>query len=158
MKSTKVNPSEEIIPIGPLNIRFLLKGEDTNGSVFVFEFTVPAGEKLAAPPHKNNEYEEVLYGVSGVVTWTINGNPVEVGPGQAVCIPRGAIHRFDNLGTEDARQLAIISPAIMSPRYFHEARAILDAAAGGPPDAARMAEVFRRNGMTIAVPPAATGN
>ena len=35
MKSTKVNPSEEIIPIGPLNIRFLLKGEDTNGSVSV---------------------------------------------------------------------------------------------------------------------------
>ena len=153
----KVNPSEETIPIGPLSIHFLLTGEDSNGSVSVFEVNVPAGQKLAAPPHKNDAYEEILYGISGVVTWTIDGNAVEVGSGQAVCIPRGAVHRFDNFGTEDARQLAIISPAIMSPKYFHEAEAVLSAAAGGPPDVARMADVFRRHGMTIAAPAPGAG-
>jgi len=148
-----LNPSEETIRIGPLGIRFLLTGDDTNGSVSVFEVTVPAGQKLAAPAHKNDAYEEVLYGIEGVLTWTIDGKAFEVGPGQAVCIPRGAVHRFDNLGTKDAKQLSIITPAIMGPAYFREAREVVNAAAGGPPDVAKMIEVFRRHGMTIAAPP-----
>jgi quercetin dioxygenase-like cupin family protein len=150
---TTVNPSEETIEIGPLGIRFLLTGEDTRGSVSVFEMTVPAGQKLAAPAHKNDAYEETLYGIEGVLTWTIDGKPIEIGPGQAVCIPRGAVHRFDNLGKEDARQLSIVTPAIMGPAYFREAREVVNAAAGGPPDTARMIEIFRRHGMTIAAPP-----
>ncbi len=40
-----VNPSEETIRIGPLDIRFLLTADDTNGAVSVFEVTVPAGQK-----------------------------------------------------------------------------------------------------------------
>src|SRR5215831_2154820 len=114
---TAVNPAEETIRIGPLAIRFLLTGNDTNGSVSVFEVTVPAGQRLAAPAHKNDAYEETLYGIKGVLTWTIDGEAVEVGAGQAVCIPRGAVHRFDNFGTRDAKQLTIITPAIMGPAY-----------------------------------------
>ena len=59
---TRVNPSEEIILIGPtgIRIRFLLTRDNTNGQMSVFEFSVPAGLKLPAPAHKNNEYEEVL--------------------------------------------------------------------------------------------------
>src|SRR5215510_10329340 len=142
-----VNPSEETIRIGSLGIRFLLTGDDTNGSVSVFEVTVPAGQKLAAPAHKNDAYEETLYGIEGVLTWTVDGKPVAVGPGQAVCIPRGAVHRFDNLGTEDAKQLVVTTPAIMTPAYFREARDVLQASAGGPPDVAKMVEVFNRHGM-----------
>src|SRR5436853_4797765 len=120
--ATAVNPSDETIHLGPLTVRFLLTSEDTNGGVSLFEVFVPAGQKLAAPAHKNDAYEETLYGIEGVLTWTIDGQPVEVGPGQAVCIPRGAVHRFDNFGTEDAKQLAIVTPAVMSPAYFREAR------------------------------------
>jgi quercetin dioxygenase-like cupin family protein len=72
-----VNPSEEAIRIGPPGIRFLLSGEDTNGGVSVFEVTVPAGQKLAAPAHKNDAYEETLYGIKGVLTWTVDGNAIE---------------------------------------------------------------------------------
>jgi quercetin dioxygenase-like cupin family protein len=150
---TEVNPSEETIHIGPIEVRFLLTGEDSDGRVSVFEFSVPAGQKLAAPSHKNNDYEEVLYGIKGVLTWTVDGEPIKVGPGQTLCIPRGAVHRFDNVGSEDVKQLAVISPAIMGPAYFREAAEVINAAAGGPPDHAKMMDVFRRNGMTM-VPPA----
>ncbi len=149
-----INASEEAIGLGELSVRFLLTGDDTNGQVSLFELTVPAGEKLRAPTHKNDAYEETLYGIEGVVTWTINGKPYEVGPGQAVCIPRGAEHRFDNLGSVDARQLTIITPPIMGPAYFREVVEVLKASAGGPPDPVRMVDVFKRNGMTIAAPPA----
>ena len=150
----RVNASEETIKIGRLGIRFLLTSADSNGSVSVFEVLVPAGEKLAAPAHKNDAYEEILYGIKGVLTWTVDGTPIEVGPGQALCIPRGAVHRFDNLGHEDVKQLAVISPAIMGPAYFREAAAVINAAdGGGPPDRAKMTDVFRRHGMTVAAPP-----
>ncbi len=151
----RVNPSEETIRIGPLGIQFLLTGDDSRGSVSVFEVLVPAGQKLAAPAHKNDSYEEVLYGIEGVLTWTIDGRPTEVGPGQALCIPRGAVHRFDNFGNTDVKQLAVISPAIMGPAYFREAAEVIAAAKGGPPDRFRMSEVFRRHGMTMAAPPPA---
>lgn len=85
-QTTRVNPSEETIKIGPLGIRFLLTGDDSNGSVSVFEVLAPVGRKLAAPAHKNDAYEEVHYGIEGVLTWTVDGTPIEVGPGQARCI------------------------------------------------------------------------
>ena len=152
-RTTRINPSEEAITIGPLGIRFLLTGEDSNGSVSVFEVLVPVGQKLPAPAHQNDAYEEILYGIQGVLTWTVEGTPIEVGPGQALCIPRGAVHRFDNLGSEDVKQLAVISPAILGPAYFREAAEVLGAGAGGPPDRAKMLDVFRRHGMTVAAPP-----
>jgi quercetin dioxygenase-like cupin family protein len=151
-----INASEEMFNIGALGVRFLLTGEDTNGSVSVFEVMVPAGQKLPAPTHKNDAYEETLYGIEGVLTWTINGKAYEVGPGQSVCIPRGAAHRFDNFGTVDAKQLTIITPPIMGPAYFQEVIEVMKDAAGGPPDVAKMIDVFSRNGMTIAAPPVAT--
>jgi quercetin dioxygenase-like cupin family protein len=148
----RINPSEETIKIGRLYIRFLLTGDDSNGGASVFEVLVPVAQKLAAPAHKNDAYEEILYGIEGVLTWTVDGTPIEVGPGQALCIPRGAVHRFDNLGSEDVKQLALITPAIMGPAYFREAAEVIGAAGGSPPDRAKMADVFRRHGMTVAAP------
>jgi quercetin dioxygenase-like cupin family protein len=153
--TTTVNPSEEAIKVGPIGIRFLVTGDNSNGSMSVFEVTVPSGHKLPAPAHKNDAYEEMLYGIEGVLTWTVDGTPIEVGPGQALCIPRGAVHRFDNFGTQNVKQLAVITPAIMGPAYFREAGELIAAAAGGPPDRERMTDVFRRHGMTVAAPVAA---
>ena len=41
----------------------------------------------------------------------------------------------------------------MGPAYFREAAEVIGAAAGGPPDRAKMMDVFRRHGMTVAAPP-----
>src|SRR6516162_6082733 len=151
--TTRVNASEETIKIVPLGIRFLLTREDSNGSASVFEVLVPVGQKLAAPAHKNDAYEEILYGIEGVLTWTIDGTPIEVGPGQALCIPRGAVHRFDNLGSAAAKQLAVISPATMGPAFFREAAQVIGAAGGGPSDRAKMMGDWKRHGMTAAALP-----
>jgi mannose-6-phosphate isomerase-like protein (cupin superfamily) len=154
--STKaaLNPSEENIGLGGLGIRFLLTGNDTNGSMSIFEMLVPAGRKIPAPAHMNDAYEETLYGIQGILTWTVDGRDFEVGAGQALCIPRGAVHRFENRGHEDAKQLVVIAPAIMGPAYFREVVDLMRATAGGPPDPKIMSAVFRRHGMTIAGPPA----
>ena len=145
-----VNPSDETIHLGPLAVRFLITGEDASGSVVLFELTVPAAQQLAAPAHSHDHYEETIYGIEGVLTWTVDGKRVDVGPEQALCIPRGAVHRFDNAGSQDVKALCAITPAAIGPQYFHESAAVLNAAAGGPPDHLKMAEIMRRHGLTPA--------
>jgi hypothetical protein len=60
------------------------------------------------------------------------------------------VHHFDNTGDVDARALAIVTPGVLGPDYFREVAAVLDAAAGGPPDLAEIATVMRRHGLTPA--------
>ncbi len=149
----QVNPSDETIRLGPLAVRFLITGENSNGSVAAFEVSVPGARSLAAPSHSHDHYEETIYGIDGVLTWTVNGKQVDVGPGEALCIPRGAIHRFDNHGSQDARALCVITPAAIGPQYFRESAEVMNAAADGPPNREKMAEVMRRHGLTPALPP-----
>jgi quercetin dioxygenase-like cupin family protein len=148
----RVNPSDETIHLGPLKVRFLITAENANGSIAAFELIVPGAARLAAPAHSHDHYEETIYGIDGVLTWTVDGKPIDVGPGQALCIPRGAIHRFDNHGSQDVKALCAITPAAIGPQYFQESAEVINAAAGGLPDRAKMMEIMRRHGLTPAPP------
>ncbi len=148
-----VNPADEAIRLGPLTVHFLITAENSSGSIAAFELMVPAAQRLAAPAHSHDHYEETIYGIDGVSTWTVDGKQFDVGPGQALRIPRGAIHRFDNNGIQDAKALCVITPAALSPQYFREASEVITAATGGPPDRAKLAEIMRRHGLTPAPPP-----
>jgi hypothetical protein len=97
-----------------------------------------------------------VYGLEGVLTWTIDGNATELGPGDALSIPRGAVHKFENLGDEDVKVLCIVTPGVLGPDYFREVAAVINAAAGGPPDRAAVGEVMLRHGLTPAAPPTAS--
>src|SRR5215831_2747486 len=103
--------SEEI-RIGGMAIRFLVEGEQSGGAVAVFEFDVPVGTRVAAA-HSHDGFEETIYGLEGVLTWTVDGTEIEVGPGEALLLPRGVVHQFDNRGDEAARALAIVTPGIL---------------------------------------------
>ncbi len=121
-----VNPAEETIRLGPLAVRFLVTGENSSGSIAVFEVIVPGAQRLMAPAHSHDHYEETIYGIDGVLTWTVDGKQIDVGPGQALCIPRGAIHRFDNNGSQDVKVLCVVTPAAIGPQYFREAAELVD--------------------------------
>lgn len=153
MRDIQANPSDELISVGALSVRFLLKSEDSNGTNATFELIVPAAQRLPAPAHSHDHYEETIYGIEGAMTWTVNGRLIDVGPGQALCIPRGAIHRFDNNSNSDAKCLCVITPAAIGPQYFRETAEVLRTANGGPVDRLRMLEVMSRHGLTPAPPP-----
>jgi quercetin dioxygenase-like cupin family protein len=148
-----VNPAAETINVGPLTISFLITGENSSGTVAVFELVVPAGQRLMSPAHSHDHYEETIYGMKGVLTWTVDGKLIDVEPGQALCIPRGALHRFDNNGTEDVKALCVITPSAIGPLFFRESAEVVNAAAGGPPDRVKMIEIMRRHGLTPDPPP-----
>jgi len=153
MLDLRANPADETIRLGPLAVRFLLAGDHSGGTLAAFELLVPARQRLNGPAHSHDHYEETIYGIAGVLTWTVDGKPIDVGPGQALCMPRGAIHRFDNNGSVDAKALCLVTPAAIGPEYFREVAEVLDAAAGGPPDRSKMADIMRRYGLTPAPPP-----
>src|SRR5215831_8929930 len=112
-----LDPSEQTIRLGPLTVRFLLTGDNSTGSIAAFELSVPSAKRLMAPAHSHDHYEETIYGLAGVLTWTVDGKQIDVGPGQALCIPRGAIHRFDNNGSQDVKVLCVITSGAIGPQY-----------------------------------------
>ena len=143
--------STEMIQVGALGVRFMVEAADSNGSASVFECFVPAGSRMPLP-HSHDAFEETIYGLEGVTTWSVDGETLEIRPGEAVCVSRGAVHGFDNQGSEEAKFLAISSPGVMTPDYFREIRDVLAANPGGPPDVAKVVEVMRRHGLTPAPP------
>jgi uncharacterized cupin superfamily protein len=90
--------------------------------------------------------------IDGVLTWTVDGKQIDVGSGQALCIPRGAVHRFDNNGIRDAKALCVITLAAVGPQYFRDVFEVINAAGGCPPDRAKMVEIMRRHGLTPVFP------
>jgi quercetin dioxygenase-like cupin family protein len=145
------NDVKEEIRIGGMVIRFLVEGEQSGGAVSVFEFDVPTSARMAAA-HSHDGFEETIYGLEGVLTWTVDDVVSDVGPGEALVIPRGAVHQFANTGEVDAKALAIATPGVFGPDYFRECAAVLDAAAGGPPDFAALGAIMRRHGLTPVTP------
>lgn len=138
----------EIIRVGPIGIRFLLEAADTNGSVAMFEFTVPVGVKMPQP-HSHRDFDETIYGVEGVLTFTVEGKAMDIGPGESCFIPRGSVHGFNNLKQTDAKALAVITPALIGPDFFKETAAIVNA--GGPPDVEKLKAVMDRHGLVPAM-------
>lgn len=140
---------KEIIRVGQIEIRFRLESKDANGQLAMFEFTVPAGAKVPVP-HSHERYDETVYGLEGVLTFTVNGQPVDIAAGDACFIPRGAVHGFNNLQPSNAKALAVVTPALIGSEFFREMAAIINA--GGPPDVEKLKAVMNRHGLVPALP------
>jgi quercetin dioxygenase-like cupin family protein len=141
----------EVIRIGAIEIRFLVDEQSSDGNLTAFECHIPAGAKVPVP-HSHDAFDETIYGVSGVTTYTVDGVEHEVGPGDALFIARGVVHGFVNAGDEESVFLAVATPGLFGPAYFREMGEVVSAAAGGPPDIGAAMEVMRRHGLTPAIP------
>jgi len=153
--ANRLNPSDETIQVGPMTIRFLVTGADSNESAAIFEMTTPSDVQLPAP-HSHDAYEETIYGLEGVLTFTVDGTPHDIGPGQSLCIRRGQVHGFSNTSGSVSRSLLLVSPALIGPEYFRGAAEIFASGAAMPEIRTRLMELMRRFGLTPAPPPAAS--
>lgn len=55
-------------------------GGNANGGATVFEMSGRGRERVATPAHGHDD-EETIYGIEGVLTWTMDGKRIDVGPG-----------------------------------------------------------------------------
>jgi mannose-6-phosphate isomerase-like protein (cupin superfamily) len=61
--------------------------------------------------HFHRLTEEIYYIVQGTGTMTIDGQRRDVGPGDAIAIPPGAVHQILNSGNESLAFLCCCAPA-----------------------------------------------
>src|SRR5487761_2119296 len=141
--------TDTTITLGGIDVRFLVEVQDSDGAATVFECAVRGGAQVP-PPHSHDAFDETVYGLEGVLTFTIDAHSREIGPGDSVCIRRGQVHQFVNAGALDAKFLSVATPGVFGPDYFTEIRDVPIAATDGPPDVAALLDVMRRHGLTPA--------
>lgn len=77
------------------------------------EEVLPPGH--AVTPHHHRQLEEIYYILTGRGIMTVGSEQDEVGPGDAIYIPRGHRHTLENTGSEPLRLLVACGPA-----FFYE--------------------------------------
>jgi quercetin dioxygenase-like cupin family protein len=136
----------ETVTVGDHTVRFLVHAGESRGSASVFEATFPPHTGMPAA-HSHDAFDETYYGVAGTINVTVDGEVVELGPGEAVFVPRGAVHEFFNHGTADARILVIATPGPAGAEaYIRELAALFAASGDGPPDRGLLDDALRRHG------------
>jgi quercetin dioxygenase-like cupin family protein len=135
---------KEVIKFGGLEVHFCLDAQDTRGANTLFKCVISAGAKIAAA-HYHESFDETVYGLKGIATYTVDGKTIELGPGDSLYIPRGTVHAFANKTDETIEFLCCCSPALLGPDYFKDIAEVINA--GGPPDLAKLKEVMLHHGL-----------
>jgi quercetin dioxygenase-like cupin family protein len=135
-----------VVRIAGMELKFLVDETQGSGDVVMFEFSVPPNARVPAA-HFHREVDEVVYGLDGVLTSTVDGRRHELRRGDSLFVPRGAVHIHENLHGETARVLTVLTPGSVGRRYFEE---IAEAARGGKPDPVRIKDIMQRHGLVPA--------
>ena len=145
------NPSEENIRLGPLALRFLIAGEGIGGAASRLSSSASRREAPCGAGAQPRRLRGDDLWHPGRADLDRRGTSDRRGPGQALCIPRCAIHRFDNNGGQDAKVLCVVTPA--GPQFLRDSAETIDPAAGGPSNPVKIAAIKRAHGLTPAAPP-----
>lgn len=85
-----------------------ITADQTGGSLGCFESEVPAGD--GPPLHVHEKEEEFFRVLEGRFAFWCNGARVELTEGGVICVPRGAEHRFQNIGSSMGRLMVVMTP------------------------------------------------
>jgi len=66
---------------------------------------LPAGRSFK--PHYHEYMQEVFIMIRGDATITVGQRKARIGPGDAIVIPVGKIHRMENMGKEDVEYVVL---------------------------------------------------
>lgn len=111
----KQSDSEEIERIealhggeGTVLARRFFEGE-SRLPVRVYVWELPAGVAWGEHSHPEDEpQEEILYCLSGQGTATVNGEDIQLGPGEALLLAQGSVHSFRNDGPAPLKLLLVL--------------------------------------------------
>jgi quercetin dioxygenase-like cupin family protein len=84
-------------------------GHETNGSIMMFEETVPAGTKSLLHLHRDSD--EVAWVLEGEITFLIGDDVSVGGPGTCAFFPRNVFHACRSSGSQTGRVLFLYTPA-----------------------------------------------
>lgn len=136
--------NKEVIKFGGMEIHYCLEANDTRDKLTMFKCVISAGAKIAAA-HYHENFDETVYGLKGVATYTVDGKTIELHAGDSLFIPRGAVHAFANKTEETIEFLCVITPGLFGPDYFKDIAEVINA--GGPPDMVKLKQVMLNHGL-----------
>jgi quercetin dioxygenase-like cupin family protein len=110
----------------------------------MFKCVINAGAKIAAA-HYHENFDETVYGLKGIATYTVDGKTIELRPGDSLFIQRGVVHAFANKSDEVIEFLCVTAPGLFGPDYFKDIAEVINA--GGPPDMAKLKQVMNNHGL-----------
>src|SRR4051794_504658 len=139
----------ETITMGALTLTFLQSKDETGGSLDMFEMIVQPNGRMPVP-HYHESWDETVYGLSGTMTFRVDGRDIDLTPGETLFIRRGIVHGFTNNSGAPATCLATLTPGVLGPAYSREIASALGAGGLAP---AKMKAIMLRYGL-IPVPPA----
>ena len=99
-----------------LDIKCIVSGAETDGSIAIFDEIVPPGS--GPPRHTHRAQLEVFHIIEGKIRFEVSGESFERGTGATAVVPAGAIHAFRNIGDEPARIHFEMIPALKSEEAF----------------------------------------
>lgn len=91
--------------------------EDLGGGAAVFVQTVMP--KNGPPAHFHRHTDEFFYVLEGELDVWVGERHVKLGPGMSATLPRGVVHRFDNLAARPAKVLSVVTPG-EGARFFDD--------------------------------------
>src|SRR5689334_1218914 len=96
MEGGRKMSNRDTVQIGSMELRFLVDETQGSGDLVMFEFTVPPNARVPTA-HYHQAVDEVVYGLEGTLTTTVDGQKHEIRPGGSVVIPRGSVHLHESL-------------------------------------------------------------
>jgi quercetin dioxygenase-like cupin family protein len=69
--------TSDTVRIGGMDLRFLVDETQGSGGLVMFEMVVQPNARVPVP-HYHREVDEIVYGLSGALTTTVNGEKREI--------------------------------------------------------------------------------
>lgn len=91
-------------------LTFIATGKETGGKYFLSEVTVPAGD-MGPPVHSHSREDESFYVKQGRLTFTVEGEIIELNEGEFLNIEQGEKHTWKNESDIDAELMVTFAPA-----------------------------------------------
>jgi quercetin dioxygenase-like cupin family protein len=90
----------------------------TSGAYSLFEVTSPPGS--GPPAHVQHRENEAFYVLEGEYEFLVEDSTTRVSAGCLLHVPKGTLHRHDNVGDIPARMLVIQTPGGLHQAFFEE--------------------------------------
>ncbi len=133
---------------GAITLRILISGNNTGGSLAVFEDIVQPG--IGPGRHIHHGQDETFFFLEGRFDVEIDGVLHHMQPGDVAFIPRETVHTFKNVGDSAGRLRYIFSPALKMETMF---RAFFAAQEAGTMSQEAMHRIAAEHGQSFVGPP-----
>lgn len=129
------------------DVKVKITSADSAGAYYVFEIYSPQGAFV--PPHIHNHEDEIIEVIEGEYEVVLGGEVYTAKAGDTLHFPRGVMHGFTHTGAGVGKTIWTVAPGANFEEFFNK----LAALPAGPPDMAKLTELFGDYGIELLPPP-----